>query len=130
MLDMNQLLLSSNLKSQKEKTDLIIRSWKSEHEEEYTTFKKRIDNIVHGDLSVLDDLFLLVEECMPSEEECQPIPFALKPITEFRDEIWAQLPLSVKVYIADFAKNNIEGYTKNNSTKICKELVTDCLSIL
>ena len=130
MLDVKHLLLSPDICCQKEKTDMVIRSWKSEHGEEYTIFKKRIDNIVHGDLSVLDDLFLLVEECMPSEEECHPIPFALKPITEFRDEIWAQLPLSVKAYIADFAKTNIEGYTKNNSTKICKELVTDCLSIL
>ena len=40
------------------------------------------------------------------------------------------MPLSIKSYIADFAKNNIEGYTKINSTKICKKLVADCLSIL
>ena len=130
MLDVKQLLLSPDICCQKEKTDMVIRSWKSEHEEEYTIFKKQINNIVRGDLSVLDDLFLLVEECIPSDEECQPIPFALKPITEFQDEIWTHLPLSVKVYIADFAKNNIEGYTKINSTKICKELVADCLSIL
>lgn len=130
MFDFNTLFPSSNIKAQKEKADMIIRSWKAEHEKEYAIFIERIDNITHGDLSILYDLFLLVEECIPSEEECQPIPFALKPITEFRDEIWVQLPLSVKAYIADFAKNNIEGYTKNNSTKICKELVTDCLSVL
>ena len=130
MFDFNTLFPSSNIKAQKEKADMIIRSWKAEHEKEYAIFIERIDNITHGDLSILYDLFLLVEECIPSEEEYQTNPFSSKPITEFQDQIWAHLPLSIKSYIADFAKNNIEGYTKINSTKICKELVADCLSIL
>ena len=130
MFDFNTLFPSSNIKDQKEKADMIIRSWKAEHEKEYAIFIERIDNISHGDLSILYDLFLLVEECVPPEEERQPIPFALKPITEFQDEIWAHLPLSIKSYFTDFVKNNIEGYTKINSTQICKELVADCLSVL
>lgn len=120
MFDFNTLFPSSNIKAQKEKADMIIRSWKAEHEKEYAIFIERIDNISHGDLSILYDLFLLVEECVPPEEERQPIPLVSKPITEYQDQIWAHLPLSIKSYIADFAKNNIEGYTKINSTKICK----------
>ena len=130
MFDFNTLFPSSNIKAQKEKADMIIRSWKAEHEKEYAIFIEQIDNITHGDLSILYDLFLLVEECVPPEEEYQKNPFFSKPITEFEDQIWAHLPLSIKSYIADFAKNNIEGYTKINSTKICKELVADCLNIL
>ena len=130
MFDFNTLFPSSNIKAQKEKADMIIRSWKAEHEKEYAIFIEQIDNITHGDLSILYDLFLLVEECVPPEEEYQKNPFFSKPITEFEDQIWAHLPLSIKSYISDSAKNNIEGYTKINSTKICKELVADCLNIL
>lgn len=120
MFDFNTLFPSSNIKAQKEKADMIIRSWKAEHEKEYAIFIERIDNITHGDLSILYDLFLLVEECIPSEEEYQTNPFSSKPITEFQDQIWAHLPLSIKSYIADFAKNNIEGYTKSTLQKYAK----------
>ena len=122
MFDFNTLFPFPNIKAQKEKTDMIIRSWKSEHEKEYAIFIERIDNITHGDLSILYDLFLLVEECIPSEEEYQTNPFSSKPITEFQDQIWAHLPLSIKSYIADFAKNNIEGYTKSTLQKYAKSL--------
>ena len=81
MFDFITLFPSSNIKAQKEKADMIIRSWKAEHEKEYAIFIERIDNITHGDLSILYDLFLLVEECVPPEEESQPIPFVSKPIT-------------------------------------------------
>lgn len=125
MLDFNTLFPSYNIKAQKEKADMIIRSWKAEHEKEYSIFIERIDNISHGDLSILYDLFLLVEECIPSEEEYQTNPFSSKPITEFQDQIWAHLPLSIKSYIADFAKNNIEGYTKIEAMELMQELIAD-----
>ena len=43
MFDFNTLFPSSNIKVQKEKADIIIRSWKAEHEKElkkYYTDKK------------------------------------------------------------------------------------------
>ena len=95
MLDFNTLFLSSDIKAQKENTDMIIRSWKSEHEKEYAIFIERIDNITHGDLSILYDLFLLVEECVPPAEESHPIPFVSKPITEYHDDIWNMMPFVV-----------------------------------
>ena len=134
MLDIKQFFSFSDINAQKEKTDMIIRSWKSEHEEEYSIFKERINNISHGDLSVLYDLFSLLEECLPSEEETQPLPFDIKPITEFRDEMWNDMPLSVKSYIVDIAKDYTEESTKTGSTKelldTCKELLTDCLATI
>ena len=38
MFDFNTLFPSSNIKAQKEKADMIIRSWKAEHEKEYAIF--------------------------------------------------------------------------------------------
>lgn len=100
---------------------MIIRSWKAEHENEYAIFIERIDNISHGDLSILYDLFLLVEECIPSEEEYQTNPFSSKPITEFQDQIWAHLPLSTnhilrtsqKIILRDTQKSTLQKYAKN-----------------
>ena len=128
MFDFNTLFPSSNIKVQKEKTDMIIRSWKSEHEKEYSIFIERIDNITHGDLSILYDLFLLVEECIPPEEESQPIPFVSKPITEYHDDIWSMMPLAVKTYITDIAKNdNVHQINNLPIEEQCKKLVKDCL---
>lgn len=131
MFDFNTLFPSSNIKAQKEKADVIIRSWKAEHEKEYAIFIERIDNISHGDLSILYDLFLLVEECVPPEEERQPIPFVSKPITEYHDDIWNMMPLAVKSYVTDIAKNG-KVYQTNNLPieEQCKELVKDCLTFI
>lgn len=131
MFDFNTLFLSSDIKAQKEKADMIIRSWKAEHENEYAIFIERIDNISHGDLSILYDLFLLVEECVPAEEERQPIPFVSKPITEYHDDIWNMMPLAVKSYVSDIAKNG-NVYQTNNLPieEQCKELVKDCLTFI
>ena len=131
MLDFNTLFPSYNIKAQKEKADMIIRSWKTEHEKKYAIFIERIDNIAHGDLSILYDLFLLVEECVPPEEESQPIPFVPKPITEYHDDIWNMMPLAVKSYVTDIAKNGNVYQTNNLSIEEqCKELVKDCLTFI
>lgn len=131
MFNLNPLFSSPNFKVQKEKADMIIRSWKSEHEKEYAIFIERIDNIAHGDLSILYDLFLLVEECLPPEEESQPIPFVSKPITEYDDDIWNMMPLAIKSYVTDIVKNdNVNQTNKLSIEEQCKELVKDCLTFI
>lgn len=53
--------------SRRDNTDMIVRSWKSKNNSAYADFKKRIDAIVHGDISVLEQMFGLAKDCIPQE---------------------------------------------------------------
>lgn len=53
--------------ARRDNTDMVIRSWKSENNSVYADFKRRIDAIVHGDLSVLEQMFHLAKDCVPQE---------------------------------------------------------------
>ena len=53
--------------SRRDNTDMIVRSWKSKNNSVYADFKKRIDAIVHGDISVLEQIFGLAKDCIPQE---------------------------------------------------------------
>ena len=46
---------------------MIVRSWKSKNNSVYADFKKRIDAIVLGDISVLEQMFGLAKDCIPQE---------------------------------------------------------------
>ena len=53
--------------SRRDNTDMIVRSWKSKNNSVYVDFKKRIDAIVLGDISVLEQMFGLAKDCIPQE---------------------------------------------------------------
>ena len=53
--------------TRRDKTDMIVRSWVSENNSAYADFKKRIDAIVLGDISVLEQMFRLAKDCIPQE---------------------------------------------------------------
>ena len=40
--------------TRRDNTDMIVRSWVSENNSAYADFKRRIDAIAHGDISVLN----------------------------------------------------------------------------
>lgn len=53
--------------TRKDCADMAIRAWKSTNEELYANFCKRMDAVSKGDLSVLLDMYQMMQECMPPE---------------------------------------------------------------
>ncbi|TGX84269.1 hypothetical protein E5358_00995 [Palleniella muris] len=51
----------------KETADMTMRAWKSAHEEVYADFCKRMDAVSKGDVSVLMDMYLMMQKCTPPE---------------------------------------------------------------
>lgn len=51
----------------KETADMAMRAWKSAHEEVYADFCKRMDAVSKGDVSVLMDMYLMMQKCTPPE---------------------------------------------------------------
>ena len=47
--------------------DMAMRAWKSAHEEMYADFCKRMDAVAKGDVSVLMDMYLMMQKCTPPE---------------------------------------------------------------
>ena len=53
----------------KDTADMAIRAWKSANEEAYANFCKRIDAVAKGDMSVLMDMYLMMQGCV---RHCKP----------------------------------------------------------
>ena len=51
----------------KDTADMAIRAWKSANEELYADFCKRMDAVGKGNLSVLMDMYQMMQECTPPE---------------------------------------------------------------
>ena len=67
MFKLNFHKLLPNLNYRREQCDMTIKTWKIANKKEYTNFKKRIDNIKNGDLSILLEMFSLMKRCTPPE---------------------------------------------------------------
>ena len=50
------LMNVSNFPELRERASLCICSWKAEHEDVYTDFKNKMDNISTGDLTALEEM--------------------------------------------------------------------------
>ena len=53
--------------TRRDNTDMFIRSWISKNKSIYAEFKKRIDAIACGDISILERIFNLAKDCVPQE---------------------------------------------------------------
>ena len=53
--------------TRKDCTDMAICAWKTANEESYSDFCKRMDTIGKGDLSILTDIYRMLQECTPPE---------------------------------------------------------------
>ena len=51
----------------KDTANMAMRAWKSAHEEMYADFCKRMDAVAKGDVSVLMDMYLMMQKCTPPE---------------------------------------------------------------
>lgn len=69
MFKLNFSKILSDFSLRKEKTDMFICTWKLKNKKEYADFKKRIDRIETGDLSVLFDMYSLMKTCVPPEAQ-------------------------------------------------------------
>lgn len=56
-----------NYFTRKDCADMAIRAWKSANEELYADFCKRMDAVGKGNLSVLMDMYQMMQECTPPE---------------------------------------------------------------
>ena len=57
----------TDLNNRQEHCDMTINAWKVAHPKEYSNFKKRIDSVKEGDLSILLEMFSLMKRCTPPE---------------------------------------------------------------
>ena len=69
MFQLNFSKIFSDFSLRKEKTDMFICTWKLKNKKEYADFRKRIDYIETGDLSVLFGMYSLMKTCVPSEAQ-------------------------------------------------------------
>lgn len=53
----------------KDAADMAIRAWKSAHEEVYADFCKRMDAVAKGDVSVLMDMYLMMQHTSRSLDD-------------------------------------------------------------
>ena len=106
----------SNFPQLRERALLSICSWKAEHENVYSEFKNKMDNISAGNLSALDAMFGLASDCLSDK----PTGKKVSSLPDFgsAEEIWQSLPQYAKSYIAETCKKD---------GKATKE---DCLSLL
>ena len=106
----------SNFPQLQERALLSICSWKAEHENVYSEFKNKMDNISAGNLSALDAMFGLASDCLSDK----PTGKKVSSLPDFgsAEEIWQRLPQYAKSYIAETCKKD---------GKATKE---DCLSLV
>jgi hypothetical protein len=67
MLMINSIERIKSYSPKKEMADMAMRAWKSAHEEMYADFCKRMDAVAKGDVSVLMDMYLMMQKCTPPE---------------------------------------------------------------
>ena len=74
----------------RERASLSICSWKAEHEDIYSEFKNKMDNISSGSLSALDAMFGLAYDCLSDK----PTGKKVSSLPDFgsAEEIWQRLP--------------------------------------
>ena len=100
----------------RERASLSICSWKAEHEDIYSEFKNKMDNISSGSLSALDAMFGLAYDCLSDKPTGKKV--ASLPGYGSADGIWQNLPQYARSHIAETSKKD---------GKATKE---DCLSLV
>ena len=108
----------SNFPELRERASLSICSWKAEHEDVYTDFKNKMNNISTGDLSALEEMFGLASDCLP-DKTTSKIASSL-PDFGSAEEIWQNLPQYAKSYIAETSKEDGKA-TKDNCLSLIEE---------
>ena len=116
MYILKELSSVSNFPQLRERAMLNICSWKAEHEDIYSEYKNKMNNISSGSLSALDAMFSLAYDCLSDKPTGKKV--ASLPGYGSADGIWQNLPQYARSYIAETSKKD---------GKATKE---DCLSLV
>lgn len=120
----------SNFPELREKASLSICSWKAEHEDIYTEFKNKMDNISAGDLSGLEKMFNLASDCLLDK----PMGKNVSSLSGYgsAEAIWQNLPQYAKSYIAETCKKDGKA-TKDDCLSLIEEAtdyMNTCMSFV
>ena len=136
MFKLNYQITSSEYSLQKEKTDLLIRAWKSENEDIYTDFLHRIDEISNGNLSVLTEMLSLAKNCIPSKKKKSNIPKELLLKFESPAKFLKRLPRYIVFCFYDIIGNELRkinkrtNYSKEEYNHIFEDIITISIEYL
>ena len=120
----------SNFPELRERASLSICSWKAEHEDIYTDFKNKMNNISTGDLSTLEEMFSLASDCLSNK--AAGMTTSSMPGYGTAEGIWQNLPQYAKSYIAETSKKDGKA-TKEDSLSLIEESVdymNTCMSFV
>lgn len=120
----------SNFPELRERASLSICSWKAEHEDVYTDFKNKMNNISTGDLSALEEMFSLASDCL--SDKAAGMTTSSLPGYGTAEGIWQNLPQYAKSYIAETSKKDGEA-TKEDCLSLIEESVdymNTCMSFV
>ena len=124
------LMNVSNFPELRERASLSICSWKAEHEDVYTDFKNKMNNISSGSLSALDAMFGLAYDCLSDKPTGKKV--ASLPGYGSADGIWQNLPQYARSYIAETSKKDGKA-TKEDCLSLVKEAadyLNTCMSFV
>ena len=120
----------SNFPELRERASLSICSWKAEHEDVYTDFKNKMNNISTGDLSALEEMFSLASDCL--SDKAAGMTTSSLPGYGTAEGIWQNLPQYAKSYIAETSKKDGKA-TKEDCLSLIEESVdymNTCMSFV
>ena len=69
MFLLNFTKMLSDFSLRKENTDMLIHTWKNQNKDVYADFKRGIDRVADGDLTILYNMYVLMKECVPPEAQ-------------------------------------------------------------
>jgi len=124
------LMNVSNFPELRERASLCICFWKAEHEDVYTDFKNKMDNISTGDLSALEEMFSLASDCL--SDKAAGMTTSSLPGYGTAEGIWQNLPQYAKSYIAETSKKDGKA-TKEDCLSLIEESVdymNTCMSFV
>ena len=127
---LDELSNLSDFHELRERASLSICSWKAEHEDVYTDFKNKMNNISTGDLSALEEMFSLASDCL--SDKAAGMTTSSLPGYGTAEGIWQNLPQYAKSYIAETSKKDGKA-TKENCLSLIEEAadyMNTCMSFV
>lgn len=127
---LDELSNVSDFHKLREKASLSICSWKAEHDDIYSEYKNKMNNISSGSLSALDAMFSLAYDCLSDKPTGKKV--ASLPGYGSADGIWQNLPQYARSYIAETSKKDGKA-TKEDYLSLVEEAadyLNTCMSFV
>ena len=69
MFKLNFSKILPDFSLRKEKTDLLIHTWKNQNKAVYADFKREIGKVPEGDFTTLYNMYAMMKDCVPPEAQ-------------------------------------------------------------